>query len=423
MDERRDPGGGGFQRFGASRQAFRRGRGGFRRPPGTDPYVHPAAKKTVTFAPSPDAAAPMAEAAGDDGDRRQPPVRERAVAYRPTRRPSRGGGGGAGAPAPPHSRAGQSPATASAPVTVPMSVPASGGIGLLERRICDDVTAFTPLVLAVADEEAGCWLELSAMVRSRRAVGFPVCRRAQQCGAGAIPPPPGGGAVVMCFESFGAGAGAGPAGCAQMQLRAGERPCALSDAVVFQMVAIMYHLFQRGIFLDDVCVDLISVPPCSISFSVSQLVFQVSTSSLVVLSPRSRLYRARLPQACYMDLLRLLVPAGSRFLDEGCAYFFEWIIRHHLDLLSKHFLDMFRASRRSVSGTPLHRRAEPGVLVWVAREDAVVLGVTLTEVSISDNVRVIWSADGAVFEVEDFPVHDVFPAPELVTRARAMVCL
>ncbi|WZD65656.1 hypothetical protein [Bovine papular stomatitis virus] len=377
MEEKRDPGGGGFRRFGASRQAFRRGKK-FGNPAGsTEPYVHPS-RKTVTFATT---------------ETRHPPDAP-------------------GRHAPPDARAADPPAAPSPPRgapprQAPVSGPASAGVGFLEKRICDNVTAFTPVVVSVAEEEAGCWIELSAMVRCRKAVGFPVCRRAPQIADT--------GAVAVCFESFGS--------LSTTQMRASERPCSISDAVVFQIVAIMYHLFQRGIFLDDVCVDVVTVPACTLTFSVSQLVFQVNTSSLVVLSPRSRLYRASLPQSCYMDIVRLLMPPASRFACDSCSYFFEWIIRNHLDLLSKHFVDMFRTHRRTVSGVPLNRRAEPGALVWVTTSDAVVLGVTLTEVSISDNVRVIWSSDGAVFEVDDFPVHDVFPAQELVSRVRAMVCL
>ncbi|WZD65011.1 hypothetical protein [Pseudocowpox virus] len=434
MEEKRGRAGGGFTRFGASRQAFRRGRGRGAPLGSTEPYVH----RRVTFAPTADRprddAAPARRPEKNDGDdavdrndaadrarfadanetdrsnnsidannssrsyartsartqrapraRSPAPVRERAVA--PAPEPSR---------APP-------PRITSPPVAQ------HSGVGFLERRICDDVTAFTPVAMGMGEEEAGCWIELSTMVRCRKAVGFPVCRRSPHC--------PSTGMLTVCFESFGGWS------CAQM--RGTERPCTVGDATAFQIVAILYHLYQRSIFVDDICLDVVSVPACTLTVSVSQLVFQMSTSSLVVLSPKTRLYRASLPQACYMDVVRLLMPAGSRFLCDGacCAYFFEWIIRNHLDLLSKQFADMFRVPRRSVSGPPLHRRAEPGALVLVSTNDAVVLGVTLTEVSVSDNVRVIWSADGSVFEIDDFSVQDVFAAPELVTRARAMVCL
>ncbi|ASF89967.1 hypothetical protein SePPVgORF039 [Seal parapoxvirus] len=386
MDEKRGNVEEALKRSGASRQAFRRGKNFKRLPTGsTEPYMHQT-KKTVTFAPF--ARSNQRDNADENAPARSLPAPDSARAQ-PRHSPAHGN----------NHQLQARPAAAS---------PASSGVGFLERRICDDVTALTPVMMGMGEEEAGCWIELSAMVRCRKAVGFPVCRRSPQCAQT--------GLLTVCFESFG--------GMANACMRAkSASACSVSDAVVFQIVAIMYHLYQRGIFVDDVCVDVVSVPPSTITFSVSQLVFQVNTTSLAVLSPRSRLYRADLPQSCYMDVVRLLMPTGSRFYCDTCSYFFEWIIRNHLDMLSKHFVDMFRVHRRSVSGTPLHRRAEPGVLVWVFRDDAAVLGVTLTEVSISDNVRVIWSADGSVFEVDDFPVHDVFPAPELVTRARAMVCL
>nr|WNT71182.1 MAG: hypothetical protein [Equine parapoxvirus]WNT71219.1 MAG: hypothetical protein [Equine parapoxvirus] len=352
-----------FRRFASSRQAFR----GRRRAPGTEPHVHP--RRRVTFARE-----------GGSLGRSQPhesPSSEAAPA-RELREP---------------------------PQRVQASAPMSPAVGLLERRVCSDITALTPLPACVGEEEAGCWLELSAAVRGRRAVGFPVCRRAA---AGSS------GAVALFFESFGQ---------LSAQPRSAGAECPFPDALVFQTVAIMYQLYQRGIYCDDVCVDVVAVPPSTIPFSVSQLVFQVSTSGLVVLSPRTRLYRADLPQSCYLDAVRALMPASARAACEGYGYFVEWIVRHHLDMLSRHVVDLFRAQRRLLSGAPLHRRAAPGTLVRVAREDAVVLGVTMTEVSISDNVRVLWSSDGAVFEVDDFPLHDVFAAPDIVTRVRAAACL
>ncbi|QQY02674.1 hypothetical protein [Orf virus] len=418
MEEKRGRAKGGFARFGASRQAFRRGRGA---PTGsTEPYVH----RRVTFAPNAgrtrDGTSPAAQPAGDEADVRgdrndrfedasdeaskSNKSRERAPARRASRPTAAAARVERSSPPEP------APSRVPARITSPPAAHPSSGVGFLERRICDDVTAFTPVAMGMSEEEAGCWIELSTMVRCRKAVGFPVCRRSPHC--------PSTGVLTVCFESFGGWS------CAQM--RCADRPCAIRDATAFQIVAILYHLYQRSIFLDDICLDVVSVPACTLTVSVSQLVFQMSTSSLVVLSPKTRLYRASLPQACYMDVVRLLMPAGSRFLcggGSGCAYFFEWIIRNHLDLLSKQFADMFRVQRRSVSGPPLHRRAEPGTLVLVSTNDAVVLGVTLTEVSVSDNVRVIWSADGSVFEIDDFSVQDVFAAPELVTRARAMVCL
>lgn len=50
--------------------------------------------------------------------------------------------------------------------------------------------------------------------------------------------------------------------------------------------------------------------------------------------------------------------------------------------------------------------------------DSLIIGITLSEVSLNNIVRVIYSLDGGnVFEIDDFSTADIFMANELITKA------
>lgn len=62
---------------------------------------------------------------------------------------------------------------------------------------------------------------------------------------------------------------------------------------------------------------------------------------------------------------------------------------------------------------------EPGTLVYVPKEDYYFIGISLTDVSISDNVRVLFSTDGIVLEIEDFNIKHLFMAGEMFVRSQS----
>ncbi|CCD83239.1 conserved hypothetical pox protein [Squirrelpox virus] len=281
-----------------------------------------------------------------------------------------------------------------------------GARDFVADRLCDHDRATAAFARApgdhiavrVSEEEAGCWAELSSLVRARRATGFPMMRGAGPAAAGR----------VVYFEQFRA---------TTVRRLALDEPC-VSAAALFQVAAILYSLYRRGIYFDRLELYAVSIPRTTFSFSVSQLVFQFTTDVLVVLSHNVRLYRVELPQACYLDHLRCLAAAARRGF-EASDYFFEWMLRNHLDFVSRQYVDVFKLKKKYAPGPRAHRHTEPGTVVFVPRDDAFLVGVTLTDVSISDNVRVMYSADGAVFEVDDFSVYDVFLGGEILVRTQS----
>ncbi|ATI21007.1 internal virion protein [Western grey kangaroopox virus] len=255
------------------------------------------------------------------------------------------------------------------------------------------------LTKQVCEEEANCWVELSSLVRSGRALGFPMVYGVRGHTYGR----------TVYFEYF--------KDAKQRRFDPNDR--CTPRSVLLQIVLALYSLYKRGIFSDRFLFDMITVPRTTVTISVNQLVMTVSVDSLVVLSIGTQLYRAELPQACYLEYLsshRELM-ALRNFHDT--EYFFEWIMRNHLEFLSKQYVDIFRVKKKYISTAQLNRMAEPGTLVYLSAEDTILLGITLTDVSINDHVRVIFSQDGgSVFEIDDFSLSDLFVAGELLTRAR-----
>lgn len=284
-----------------------------------------------------------------------------------------------------------------------------GHTNYVESRLCSyerDKNAFSlfagtqKAVMKYADdEEANCWVELSTLVYAARAAAFPLVYGVRAHASGAR---------TVYFEDF-----------RNMRRRrfSDELTC-VSMATLFQIAAALYTLYKRGIFADSFEFDLVTIPRTMISFAVNQVVFSFSTDLLVVLSPMSRLYRAELPQACYLSYLTARPWLRQRNIVAS-DYFFEWFVRNHFDILSRQYLDLFRTKKKYITTPSIHRQTEPGTLVYVVRDDMQVLGVTLTDVSINDNVRVIYSSDGGnIFEVDDFLFSNVFVAGEMLTRAR-----
>nr|WQH57948.1 MAG: MC072L [Molluscum contagiosum virus] len=278
----------------------------------------------------------------------------------------------------------------------------------LESRLCcyekersmfyGCIGKYYSLTKHVDDEEANCWLELSALVCSARALGFPLvygARAHAACGR------------TLYFELF--------RDLRVRRFRSDERCVPLST--LFQIAAALYTLYKRGMFSDCFVFDLVSIPRSTLSVAVGQLVFVLSTDTLVVLSMTTRLYRAQLPQTCYLGYLASKPELARKNLVR-CEYFLEWFVRNHFEMISRQHLELFKLKKKYITTAHVHRLTEPGTLVYVLRDDMQLLGVTLTEVSLNDNVRVLFSPDGAVFELDDFPLHEVFAAGELLTRSQ-----
>uniref|UniRef100_A0AAU7E2M8 Internal virion protein n=1 Tax=Rousettus bat poxvirus TaxID=3141933 RepID=A0AAU7E2M8_9POXV len=287
--------------------------------------------------------------------------------------------------------------------------PQRGHTNYVESRLCSyerDKNAFSLLACThraspkyADDEEANCWVELSTLVYAARAAGFPLVYGVRAHSSGAR---------TVYFEDF----------RNLRRRRFTDDLTCVSMITLFQIAAVLYTLYRRGIFADSFEFELVTIPRTAISFAVNQVVFSFSTDLLVVLSQNSRLYRAQLPQSCYLAYLTARPWMRQRNIVAS-DYFFEWFIRNHFDLLSKQYLDLFRTKKKYITTPNVHRMTEPGTLVYVIRDDMQVLGVTLTDVSINDNVRVIYSSDGGtVFEVDDFLYTNVFVAGEMLTRAR-----
>ncbi len=247
------------------------------------------------------------------------------------------------------------------------------------------------------DEEAACWTELSSLVKTRRAVGFPLLRGSNPYYSGRM----------LYFEQF-------------KNTRVRRMTCdSCHEYNLFQAIVILYSMYKRGIFSENIEFDLVSIPRTTFIFSVNQLIFQFSTDTLVVLSLSSRLYRTELPQSCYLNYIRYY-NSMSRKTFEASEYFFEWMIRNHLNILSKQPIDVFKLKKKYVPGSHVSRSVEPGTLVYVPSDDNYIAGITLTEVSVSDNVRVIYSIDGSIMEIGDFNIYDVFPVGDhLLLRSQS----
>ncbi|AKJ93719.1 internal virion protein [Raccoonpox virus] len=270
-----------------------------------------------------------------------------------------------------------------------------------EKEYCNDgyLSPAYYILKQVDDEEMSCWSELSSLVRSKKAVGFPLLKATKRISHGSM----------LYFEQF----------KNSKIIKLTPQVKCLNDTVIFQTVVILYSMYKRGIYSNEFCFDLVSIPRTTIVFSVNQLIFNICTDVLVVLSIcGNRLYRTNLPQSCYLDFIHVHETIANRGY-EHTNYFFEWLIKNHLSLLTKQTLDILKVKKKYASGGTVNRLLEPGTLVYVPKEDFYFVGISLTDVSISDNVRVLFSTDGSVLEIEDFNIKNLFMAGEMFVRTQA----
>ncbi|AEN03659.1 virion protein [Yokapox virus] len=249
------------------------------------------------------------------------------------------------------------------------------------------------------DEEMSCWAELSSLVRSKKAVGFPLLKGTKRISIGSM----------LYFEQF----------KNNKVVKLNPYIKCLNDNIIFQVVVILYSMYKRGIYSDEFTFDLVSIPKTNIVFCVNQLMFNICTDILVVLSVcGNRLYRTNLPQSCYLDYIHHNEITANRGYEMS-NYFFEWLIKNHLSLLTKQNLDIFKVKKKYVSGSTANRALDPGTLIYIPKDDLYIVGISLTDVSINDNVRVLFSMDGVVLEIEDFNISNIFIAGELFTRSQS----
>ncbi|AYC44765.1 hypothetical protein [Moosepox virus GoldyGopher14] len=247
-------------------------------------------------------------------------------------------------------------------------------------------------------DETECWIELSSLVKSRKSIGFPLLRGFRSFSYG----------KMLYFEQF-----------KNMHIEKLKPSSPLiHESVLFQIAVILYSMYKREIYVDNFEFDVITIPKTTFLISVNQLIFEICTEKLVILSLSTRPYRVKLPQSCYLDFLHCFETV-SRKGYETSNYFFEWLIKNHLCLLAKDGADLFRIKRKYTSGNHVNRFVEPGTIVLVLREDAYIAGITLTHVSISDNVRILFSSDGGyILEIDDFNIQDIYPAGEYFIRSQ-----
>ncbi|QDJ95026.1 internal virion protein [Hypsugopox virus] len=259
------------------------------------------------------------------------------------------------------------------------------------------------LIKQVCDDELSCWTELSSLVKCKKAIGFPMLRGSKCFSYG----------KMLYFEQF---------KNAKIERLSPNVPC-LADNILFQVAIILYTMHKQNIFVDDFCFDLVTIPRTTFIFSVNQLLFQICTTTLVVLSINTRPYKVELPQSCYLNYLHAFNTISRKSYDIS-NYFFEWLLKNHLELLTKQSIDIFKIKKKYISGNHINRSTEPGTLVLVPREDVYFIGITLTYVSINDNVRIIYSTDGGnVLEIDDFNILDIFYSGELIIRSHACAIL
>ncbi|QQG31549.1 hypothetical protein [Swinepox virus] len=245
-------------------------------------------------------------------------------------------------------------------------------------------------------DETECWIELSSLVRYKKSVGFPLLRGHKTFSYGKL----------LYFEQF------------KYKIDKLNPSSTLSDNILFQVAIILYSMYKREIFVDNFEFDIINIPKSVFYINVNQLIFELCTDKLIILSLCTRPYRAKLPQSCYLNVLHCF-DSVSKKSYEMSNYFFEWLIKNHLSLLSKDGVDMFKIRKKTITGNYINRFIEPGTIVLVYRDDVYVAGITLTHVSISDNVRVLFSSDGGhILEIDDFYIQDVFLYNEFFIRSQ-----
>ncbi|QRY18948.1 ORF-78 [Teiidae poxvirus 1] len=279
-----------------------------------------------------------------------------------------------------------------------------------EQRLCDyyhekrryDLSCYTGnyynLRKQVCIDEANCWIILSALVKAGKALGFPLVYGIRDHTFGR----------TIYFEYF----------KDMKRTNLDFNQICLSRDIILQVVVILYSMYKNNIFTDDFKFDLVKIPKSTISMSVNHLALIFTTDSLVVLSINTHLYKAELPQSCYLDYIASHQELMTRRNFYQTNYFFEWFIRNHLEYVSRQYLEIFKIKKNYINSSHVHRLTEPGTLVYIAVNDNLILGITLSEVSLNNIVRVIYSLDGgSIFEIDDFQVNDVFTASEFISRA------
>lgn len=102
-----------------------------------------------------------------------------------------------------------------------------------EKEYCNDgyLSPAYYMLKQVDDEEMSCWSELSSLVRSRKAVGFPLLKAAKRISHGSM----------LYFEQF----------KNSKVVRLTPQVKCLNDTVIFQTVVILYSMYKRGIYLTN----------------------------------------------------------------------------------------------------------------------------------------------------------------------------
>ncbi|CAC21300.1 62L protein [Yaba-like disease virus] len=249
-----------------------------------------------------------------------------------------------------------------------------------------------------SEEETECWIELSSLVKSRKSLGFPLLRGVKKFTYGRL----------LYFEQF-----------KNMKVeKLVPKSCYISDAVLFQVAVILYSMHKKEIYVDNFEFNVVSIPKTMFYVSVNQLTFELCTDKLVILSLCTRPYKVSLQQSCYLNFLHCFETI-SRKSYEMSNYFFEWLIKNHVNMLSKEGIDIFRLKRKSINSNHVNRFIEPGTIVLINRGDVFMSGITLTNVSVSDNVRVLFSSDGGyILEIEDFNIQEMFLPGDYIIRSQ-----
>ncbi|AWU47107.1 Internal virion protein [Sea otter poxvirus] len=249
----------------------------------------------------------------------------------------------------------------------------------------------------VSEEEANCWIELSSAVLNRLAINFPLIMGSSEHSNGRsiyIEMWPTSRVTTLDPKDYN-----------------------ISVVLLFQLVVALYSMYKRNIYADGLAFDILTVPKTTIQFLINQMIFSITTDVVIILSRTARLYRADLPQSCYLNYVRGFA-ALCRWPHTVSNYFFEWLIRNHFDYFSKQQIDIFKIKKRYAPSFHINHLTEPGTLVYVSRDDMFIVGVTLTDVSVNENVRVIFSHDGLCFSVDDFNIKDVYLTDNLFNRSQ-----
>ncbi|ANS71151.1 internal virion protein [Pteropox virus] len=277
----------------------------------------------------------------------------------------------------------------------------------IDNRICEyykkiplsiyNSSSSTYSVKHVSEEEASCWIELSSAVVGKFAVNFPLVIGSSSYNYGR----------TIFLEEF--------PNSKVSELNPHDYCVAVP--ILFQLAVALYCMYKKNIYADCLEFLIVTIPRTTIVYSINQMIFSTNTDSLLILSKSSRLFRAELPQSCYLNYIKTFY-ALRNWKHFTTDYFFEWLLRNHFDYFSKQQNDLFKHKKKNSPRTQINKSTDPGTLVYVSRDDSFVVGVTLTNVSINENIRIMFSSDGLIFEVDDFNINDVYFANELFVRSQ-----